>query len=246
MAEYLHLIVLFLLIGLVFLGVEVAVSLGLVSLLAMWLSTGDWEITLSFMSNTAYEALRDYVFAVVPLFLLMGEFIARSGIAFDLFWVIDRWLSRLPGRFAYATVLGNVVFSFVSGTSLASATTFTSIAYPQMKRSGYADHFSLGLISGSACLGMLIPPSLLMVVWGILTDISIGHLFLAGIIPGFLLAGMMMLYIAVVSVVRPHVVGHHPTGTVQTEAASRADTRPAPSLFDVKRRGVVRQIQGSR
>ena len=238
MAEYLHLIVLFLLIGLVFLGVEVAVSLGLVSLLAMWLSTGDWEITLSFMSNTAYEALRDYVFAVVPLFLLMGEFIARSGIAFDLFWVIDRWLSRLPGRFAYATVLGNVVFSFVSGTSLASATTFTSIAYPQMKRSGYVDHFSLGLISGSACLGMLIPPSLLMVVWGILTDISIGHLFLAGIIPGFLLAGMMMLYIAVVSVVRPHVVGHHPTGTVQPEAASRADTRPTPSLFDLWLSGI--------
>ncbi len=238
MAEYLHLIILFLLIGLVFLGVEVAVSLGLVSFLAMWLSTGDWEITLSFMSNTAYEALRDYVFAVVPLFLLMGEFIARSGIAFDLFWVIDRWLSRLPGRFAYATVLGNVVFSFVSGTSLASATTFTSIAYPQMKRSGYADHFSLGLISGSACLGMLIPPSLLMVVWGILTDISIGHLFLAGIIPGFLLAGMMMLYIAVVSVVSPNVVGHHPSGTVKPEPASRTDTRPAPSMFDLWLSGI--------
>ena len=79
MTEYLHVIILLMLITLVFLGVEVAVSLALVSFTAMWISTGDWEITISFLSNTAYEALRDYVFAVVPLFLLMGEFIARSG-----------------------------------------------------------------------------------------------------------------------------------------------------------------------
>ena len=106
MTEYLHVMILLMLVTLVFLGVEVAVSLALVSFTAMWISTGDWEITVSFLSNTAYEALRDYVFAVVPLFLLMGEFIARSGIAYDLFWAIDRWLSRLPARFAYATVLG--------------------------------------------------------------------------------------------------------------------------------------------
>jgi tripartite ATP-independent transporter DctM subunit len=226
MTEYLHVLVLALLVFLVFAGVEVAVSLGIVSLVAMLISTGDWEITVAFLSNTAYEALRDYVFAVVPLFLLMGEFIARSGIAYDLFWAIDRWLSRLPARLAFATVLGNVVFSFVSGTSLASATTFTSIAYPHMKRSGYADHFSLGLISGSACLGMLIPPSLLMVVWGILTDISIGHLFLAGIIPGFLLAGLMMAYIAAVAVVRPRVVAHGippPASTIGSANAAKSD-----------------------
>jgi tripartite ATP-independent transporter DctM subunit len=233
MTEYLHVMILLMLITLVFLGVEVAVSLALVSFTAMWISTGDWQITVSFLSNTAYEALRDYVFAVVPLFLLMGEFIARSGIAYDLFWAIDRWLSRLPARFAYATVLGNVVFSFVSGTSLASATTFTSIAYPQMKRAGYADHFSLGLISGSACLGMLIPPSLLMVVWGILTDISIGHLFLAGIIPGFILAGMMMIYIAVISFTHPHIVAHGPAFQSGAAQESRANQKPPPSVSDL-------------
>ncbi len=233
MIDYLHLIILGMLLLLVFLGVEVAVSLALVSLTAMWISTGDWHITVSFLSNTAYEALRDYVFAVVPLFLLMGEFIARSGIAYDLFWAIDRWLSRLPARFAYATVLGNVVFSFVSGTSLASATTFTSIAYPQMKRAGYADHFSLGLISGTACLGMLIPPSLLMVVWGILTDISIGHLFLAGIIPGFLLAGLMMIYIATISLTHPHLVAHGPGFQSKLASTSNANQKPPPSRRDL-------------
>jgi C4-dicarboxylate transporter DctM subunit len=234
MTEYLHVLVLVLLIVLVFAGVEVAVSLGVVSLVAMLISTGDWEITVAFLNNTAYEALRDYVFAVVPLFLLMGEFIARSGIAYDLFWAIDRWLSRLPARLAFATVLGNVVFSFVSGTSLASATTFTSIAYPHMKRSGYSDGFSLGLISGSACLGMLIPPSLLMVVWGILTDISIGHLFLAGIIPGFLLAGLMMAYIAAIAVVRPAIVAHGgPSPAAMSSADAQGVAEAGPSLADL-------------
>lgn len=243
METYLHFYVLGLLLLLVFAGVEVAVSLGIVSFIAIFASTRDIDVSIAFLSNTAYEALRDYLFAVVPLFLLMGEFIARSGLAFDLYWGIDRWLKRIPGRFAYATVLGNVVFSFVSGTSLASATTFTAIAYPQMKRGGYNPHFSLGLISGSACLGMLIPPSLLMVVWGILTNLSIGHLFLAGIIPGFMLAGLMMIYIFVVSLVRPDLVGHVPArmaaaiadAKLKAEAAAaavNASAAPPPTPAD--------------
>jgi C4-dicarboxylate transporter, DctM subunit len=229
-----------LLLILVFAGVEIAVCLGVISFLAIYLSTQDIEISLSFLHSTAYEALRQYVFAVVPLFILMGHFIARSGAAADLFWGIDRWLRRLPGRFAYATVLGNVVFAFVTGTSLASATTFTAIAYPQMKQAGYNPYFSLGLISGSACLGMLIPPSILMIVWAILTDLSIGHLFLAGVIPGFILAGMMMSYIYAITLVRPDLVGHgaaparalssDTTAAVREEAAIGLE---APSRFDM-------------
>ena len=181
--------------------------LGIISFLALYLSTGDLDMTMSFLSSTAYEALRDYVFAVIPLFLLRGEFIARSGIASDLFWAIDNGMRRIAGRLAYATIAGNVVFGFVTGTSVASATTFTSIAYPQMKRFGYDRPFSLGLIAGSACLGMLIPPSILMVVWGILTEQSIGHLFLAGIFPGLILAAMMAVHVLVVYWVRPQWLG---------------------------------------
>ena len=196
-----------LLLVLVFAGVEIAVCLGIISFLALYLSTGDLAMTMSFLSSTAYEALRDYVFAVIPLFLLMGEFIARSGIASDLFWAIDNGMRRVAGRLAYATIAGNVVFGFVTGTSVASATTFTSIAYPQMKRFGYDRPFSLGIIAGSACLGMLIPPSILMVVWGILTEQSIGHLFLAGIFPGLILAAFMAVHVLVVYFVRPQWLG---------------------------------------
>lgn len=225
------------LLALVFIGVEVAVALGLISMLALYFSTGDIEVTLNFLGSTGYEVLRDYIFAVVPLFILMGIFIARSGAASDLFWSVDRWLHRLPGRLAHATVLGNVLFGFVTGTSVAAAITFTTIAYPQMRRYGYNSSFQLGLIAGSACLGMLIPPSLLMVIWAILTDQSIGQLFLAGIVPGALLALGMMLYIAIVSYVRPGWVGHGRPGTAVVDNESAAGVNglnPAPtpaSLF---------------
>lgn len=231
----------YLLVGLLLLlvlsGVHIAVCLGIVSMVAIYLTTQDVWISLSFLSSTAYQALRQYVYAVIPLFLLMGQFIARSGVASDLYWGIDRWLKRLPGRFAYATVLGNVVFAFVTGTSLASATTFTSIAYPQMKRAGYSPQFSLGLISGSACLGMLIPPSLLMIVWAILTDLSIGHLFIAGIGPGIVLAGLMIIYIALVAWLRPALVGQGvrpPTAATGAAAQPTAAQGPRdPSRFDM-------------
>jgi len=221
------------LLALVLVGVEVAVALGLISMLALYISTGDVEVTLNFLGSTGYEVLRDYIFAVVPLFILMGVFIARSGAASDLFWAVDRWLHRLPGRLAHATVLGNVLFGFVTGTSVAAAITFTAIAYPQMKRYGYNSSFQLGLIAGSACLGMLIPPSLLLVIWAILTDQSIGQLFLAGIVPGVVLALGMLVYIAVISYVRPGWVGHgraQATRVADETAADMNGLNRAPSV----------------
>ena len=219
------LIVIGLLLLMVFAGIHVAVALGITAIVGLLLVTdGNFQRTSFFLGSTAYEALRAYVFAVVPLFMLMGEFVARSGAAADVYEGINRKLTRVPGRLAHATVLGNAIFAFVTGTSLASATAFTRIAYPQMKRFGYNRSFALGSIAGSACLGMLIPPSLFMVVWGILTEQSIGILFIAGVVPGFLLAGMMIVYIFIVAYVKPEWVG------IDSQPAARAvgaDVTPA-------------------
>ncbi len=196
------------LVVLVALGVHIAIALGMTSALGIYLVTGgNFHVVMAMLGSTAYEALRDYVFAVIPLFMLMGEFIGKSGAVTDVYRGINRGLRRLPGRLAIATVLGNAIFSFVTGVSIASAAAFSRIAYPEMKRYGYHKGFALGTVAGSSCLGMLIPPSVLMIVWGILTEQSIGQIFLAGVLPGFLLVSMLVAYVFIRAVLNPALVG---------------------------------------
>jgi C4-dicarboxylate transporter, DctM subunit len=198
------------LLALVFCGFHIAVSLGVTSLLGIYLINGDWRTVQQFSASTAYEALRDYVFAVIPLFMLMGEFLAKCGAARDLFTLINRLTQWVPGRLGVATVLANAVFAFVTGVSIAAAAAFSKIAHPEMRRFGYERKFSLGCIAGSACLGMLIPPSVLMIVWGVLTELAIGKLFIAGIVPGFLVVTLYIAYIVWVAKTQPHRVGEGP------------------------------------
>jgi tripartite ATP-independent transporter DctM subunit len=207
------------LLVLVALGVHIAVALGVASALGIYLVTGELRVVATMLGSTAYESLRDYVFAVIPLFMLMGEFIGKSGAVTDVYRGINRALKRLPGRLAIATVLGNALFSFVTGVSIASAAAFSRIAYPEMKRFGYHKGFALGAVAGSSCLGMLIPPSVLMIVWGILTEKSIGQIFLAGVLPGLLLTFMFVAYIFASALFRPALVG----GGVAIHANARTD-----------------------
>ena len=191
----------------VFAGVHVAVALGIGAVAGIYMMQGDMTIVRTFIASTAYEALRDYVFAVIPLFMLMGDFLAKCGAARDLFALINRLSRWLPGRLAIATVFANAVFAFVTGVSIAAAAAFSRIAYPEMKRYGYERKFALGCIAGSACLGMLIPPSVLMIVWGVLTEQAIGKIFIAGIIPGFVVVAFYCAYILGVAWLRPDRVG---------------------------------------
>ncbi|MEY4645204.1 MAG: hypothetical protein RLZZ596_2035 [Pseudomonadota bacterium] len=214
---------------LVFSGIHIAVALGTTSMLGIYLMTGSIDPVMSFTANTAYEALRDYVFAVIPLFMLMGEFLAKCGAASDLFTLINRLTKWVPGRLGVATVLANAVFAFVTGVSIAAAAAFSKIAYPEMRRYGYERKFALGCIAGSACLGMLIPPSVLMIVWGVLTEISIGKLFIAGIIPGFIVVTFYILYILWVAKTDPARVGEGaqlPEAQQQARAGLQDATEP--------------------
>jgi tripartite ATP-independent transporter DctM subunit len=204
-------------------GVHVAVALGTTAVLGIYLMTRDFHTVYTFIGGTAYEALRDYVFAVIPLFMLMGEFLGKCGAASDLYALINRLTRRIPGRLAIATVLANAVFAFVTGVSIAAAAAFSRIAYPEMKKNGYDRRFALGCIAGSACLGMLIPPSVLMIVWGVLTEQAIGKLFIAGIIPGFVVVFFYCIYIFWVAITAPEVVGEGvEQKRVRAEAAAAA------------------------
>lgn len=215
-------------LGLVFAGVHIAIALGITAALGIYLMMGDIEVVRSFIANTAYEALRDYVFAVIPLFMLMGDFLAKCGAARDLYTLANRASKWLPGRLAAATILANALFGFVTGVSIAAAAAFSRIAYPEMRRYGYRRDFALGSVAGSACLGMLIPPSVLMIVWCVLTELSIGKLFLAGVIPGLLAAGGMVAYVVIAAKLKPELVGESRASRV-TASPLGADVTALPS-----------------
>ena len=230
------------LLALVFAGVHIAVALGITAVLGIYLMLGDIEVVRTFVANTAYEALRDYVFAVIPLFMLMGDFLAKCGAARDLYALAHRFSRWLPAQLAVATIISNALFAFVTGVSIAAAAAFSRIAYPEMMRYGYRRDFALGCVAGSACLGMLIPPSVLMIVWAVLTEISIGKLFLAGVIPGLVTAGGMIAYVVIAAILKPELAG----GGGSARAAPRSSAvrrrrrrRPAP------RRGADRPLLAS-
>ncbi len=194
-----------LLIGMILLGVHIGVAFAICSALGVFLMLGSMEAALAILGNTAFEAVRKDVFAVIPLFVLMGDFISRSGAAADLYRICDRALRRLPGRLAIATIAGNTVFAAVTGVSIAAAAAFSRIAYPEMRKVGYKQTFALGAVAGSACLGMLIPPSVLLIVWAILTEMSVGALFIAGILPGVVLALLFSAYVVISAIRNPEI-----------------------------------------
>jgi len=192
-------------------GVHIGFAFGITALvgniLLLGIAEDDWlyglQISLRGVGSVAYEYLRSEVFATIPLFMLLGDFVKRSGAAKDLYTIMNRGLSAIPGRLAVATVAGNAVFAAVTGVSIAAAAAFSRIAYPQMRLHGYERKFALGSVAGSACLGMIIPPSVLLIVWGIITENSIAKLFMAGAVPGFVLAFLFMIYIGISAIVKP-------------------------------------------
>jgi C4-dicarboxylate transporter DctM subunit len=179
--------VLFLLV-LVYLGMHIGVALAVVSFFSVLIIRDSAVISGKLLALSANESLRQYELGVVPLFVLMGMFVAVSDVGKDAFTVAHQLFRRLVGGLGIATVVANAVFAAITGTSIASASVFTRIAVPEMLRMGYKSRFAVGVVAGSSVLGMLIPPSLLLIIFGIMSETSIGDLFIAGILPGILLA----------------------------------------------------------
>jgi tripartite ATP-independent transporter DctM subunit len=193
--------------GLILLGVHIGVALAAVSVLTLWLITGKFFVAISLLQTTAYSAVMDYVFAVVPLFVLMGVFSTVSGAIRELFASAQVLFGHVRGGIGIATVFANAVFAAITGVSVASAAVFSKIALPEMERLHYDRKFSLGIVAGSAILGMLIPPSVLMIVYGVLTEQAIGKLFVAGILPGLVVTAVLSLGIWTMVLVQPRLGG---------------------------------------
>jgi tripartite ATP-independent transporter DctM subunit len=195
-----------LLIGLVMLGAPIGVTLILLALCGTWALRGDLEIAIRLVGSGALTSIAEYVFSVIPLFVLMGTLVSLSGVGRDTFSVAQWLLQRVQGGLGVATVAANALFAAVTGVSVASASLFSQVAVPPMIRFGYSMRFAVGVVAGSSILGMLIPPSILMIVYGVLAEVSIGRMFLAGVIPGVVMSIAFIIIIVTLARFKPEFV----------------------------------------
>jgi tripartite ATP-independent transporter DctM subunit len=173
------------------LRVPLAFAMGLVGFVGLGLMRG-WPATAASAAQVVYETGFAYTLSVVPLFILMGNFVARAGLAQELFRAAYAFIGHVRGGLAHATILACAGFGAICGSSIATAATMSKVAYPAMRKLGYADYLSTGVIAAGGTLGIMIPPSTIMVIYGIVTETHIGKLFAAGVLPGLLCALMMM------------------------------------------------------
>lgn len=187
-------------------GFYVGVVLTVVSYIGVWIIKGDPVVANNLLLLAVADSISSYVFGVIPLFVLMGMFVSISDIGKDTYEVANVVFRRLRGGLGVATVAANALFAAITGVSIASASVFTKVSVPQMLRHGYQPRFAVGVVAGSSLLGMLIPPSLLLILFAVLTDQSVGDMFLAGVIPGILLSLMFCLGIVVAAYLLPNAV----------------------------------------
>lgn len=175
------------LVVLIYLGMPIGIAMLGVSFFGVSMIRNE-DVALRMLGAVGNDSLREYLFAVVPLFVLMGLLVTVSNVGKDTFDVFQKMLRRVTAGLGIATVFANAVFASITGISVASATVFSRVAVPEMTRHGYSKRFATGVVAGSSVLGMMIPPSLLMIVYAVLAEQSVGRMFLAGVGPGLLLS----------------------------------------------------------
>ena len=215
----------------IYAGMHVAITLGVVSFIGVWLIRGDVEIAANLLAQAASDAIASHIFGVVPLFVLTGFLVAYADIGKDAFDVANQLFRRIRGGLGVATVAANAVFAAITGISIASAAVFTRVAVPQMLRFGYQPKFAVGVVAGSSVLGMLIPPSLLMILYAFLSEQSVGEMFLAGVMPGLVLAIAFSLSIVAMAWFFPGYVGGQAVGTGPVLTAGAAIAKVAPVVL---------------
>ena len=191
----------------IFTGVHIGVGLIFLGVIGTWIMMGNSIIAFKLVKLASNEFLRNYTLSVIPLFVMMGLLIVESNIGKDTFDAARWGLRKIKGGLGVATVIANAIFAAITGSSIASAAVFTKVAVPEMLRHGYKPRFAVGTVAGSSVLGMLIPPSLLLIIYGFVAEQSVGLLFLAAVIPGILLAGAMGISIIGMAYFWPSYVG---------------------------------------
>ncbi|NKC14430.1 MAG: TRAP transporter large permease subunit [Gammaproteobacteria bacterium] len=173
---------------LIYIGLYIPAALAVVSFLSIWLMRDNFELALNLLKIAISDNVMEYTFATVPLFTFMGLVASKAGLGADIYAVMNDVFKRVRGGIGMATVGANAVFAAVTGSSIASASVFTRVAVPEMLRFDYNPRFAVGVVAGSSVLGMIIPPSAMLIIYSFVAEQSVGQMFLAGIGPGLLLA----------------------------------------------------------
>jgi tripartite ATP-independent transporter DctM subunit len=196
------------------LRVPVGMAMGLVGVSGFAYIVGGMP-ALKMVGQTSMRTVSDYAFGVIPMFLLMGAIVSRSGMSREMFQAANRFVGHLRGGLGIATIAACAGFAAISGSSVATAATFSAVAYPEMRAHNYPQSFSTGVIAAGGTLGAMFPPSTVLAVYGLITQQDIGKLFIAGILPGILAVTMYMIAVAVIGALRP---GYLPAGPRSTWA----------------------------
>src|SRR3974390_633953 len=197
------------LFALMLLRVPVGMALGLVGVSGFaYLVNGD--AALKNVGHTSMRTVTDYTFGVIPMFLLMGAFVSNSGMSRELFRAPNSFVGHLRGGLGIATIAACAGFAAISGSSVATAATFATVAYPEMRRYNYPQSFATGVIAAGGTLGAMLPPSTVLAVYGIITEQDIGKLFIAVILPGLLAASMNICTVVIIGLVKPDFLPRTP------------------------------------
>jgi len=215
---------------LLFMGLPVGICMGVVGFVGFALISG-LEPALGVIRIVPYSTFSSYSLSVIPLFVLMGNLAFHSGLSSDLYHTARAWLGRLRGGLAMSTVAACAAFAAISGSSVATAATMGKIALPEMKKYGYSDELATGTLAAGGTIGILIPPSVILIIYGVLTENSIGKLFLAGFIPGVLEAVFYMVTISILCFLNPALGPAAPPSKMREKLASFKGSWGVLALF---------------
>ena len=192
---------------LVYLGLYIPIALGLVSFVSIWIMSGKSILAFNFLKVAVGDGVTEYNFATIPLFTLMGLLVSKAGLGRDIYDVLNSAFRKVLAGIGMATVGANAVFAAITGSSIASASVFTKISVPEMLRYNYNKRFAVGVVAGSSVLGMIIPPSAMLIIYSFVSEQSVGDMFLAGIIPGLILTAVYVAAIFIMARVWPSYIG---------------------------------------
>lgn len=219
-----------LLFVLMLLRVPVGMAMGLVGVTGFGLIAG-FGPAFKLIGQTSMRTVTDYTFGVIPMFLLMGAFVSNSGMSRELFRAANTFIGHLRGGLGFATIIACAGFAAISGSSVATAATFSTVAYPEMRRFKYPQSLAAGTIAAGGTLGAMFPPSTVLVVYGIITEQDIGKLFMAGVLPGLLAVCMYILTLALIGAARPALLPRGERSTWAERLAALGDIWAPLLLF---------------